>query len=183
MADKFLEYRKQKNRRELKQENKNLRGENITDFKTGLLNERGLSREIVQQIQHASRTGESLTIVFIDADNFKNINTKYKYSGGDILLRAIAKAMNEEFRSEDSKSRWGGDEFVVLMTREFGKKTPEIESLKERLNKNIKSNLPMEFDTNDVSITLATLEWDGENPEELLSKVQNYVLEHKSKNV
>lgn len=159
-----------------------LRKENVTDFKTGLLNERGLSREIIQQIRHCERTGESLTIVFIDADRFKKINSKYEYHGGDTVLRSIANAMNEEFRSEDSKARWGGDEFIALMSREKSSLSPVDMNLEERLNRNIKSKLPSIIDPSDVSVTVASIEWNGESPEDLLKEVQKHILEHKSKN-
>lgn len=178
-----LKYRHQLSRTDLKLENKNLKSENITDFKTGLLNERGFSREIIRQIEHAERTGESLTVVFIDADNFKKINSIYKYEGGDVVLKLIAKAMNEEFRSDDTKARWGGDEYVALMSREHGKKTPELESLSNRLNNNLKSNLPTNIDPDDVSVTLVKLEWNGESPSTMLKLVQDRLLEQKSKHV
>jgi diguanylate cyclase (GGDEF)-like protein len=160
-----------------------LREENITDFKTGLLNERGLSKDMENKVLHAERTGENLTVVFIDADDFKGVNTKYKYVGGDTVLRLIAKAMNEEFRREDSKSRWGGDEFVGLMSTEKDKGSIDVQNLSQRINSNIKSSLPENINPNDVSVTLATREWQGESAADLLQKVQDYILEKKAKNV
>ena len=164
-----LDYRKPVPRNERK-----LRRENITDFKTGLLNERGLTKELERQILHAKRTGENLTVVFIDADKFKNLNSKYEYHGGDTVLKLIAKAMNDELRNDDSKGRWGGDEFLALMSREHRKKSPEIGSLK--------SNLPPEINPEDVSVTLVHIDWNGETPDEFLRQVRRHILDHKSSN-
>ena len=87
-----------------------------TDPLTGLLNRRGMSEQIEQvKIRH-ERNKAPFTFIIMDIDHFKNINDTYGHDTGDYVLREIAKAMKDSLRKQDIVCRWGGEEFLVLLS-------------------------------------------------------------------
>lgn len=85
------------------------------DALTGLPNRRLLSDRLTQAIAHAKRNGKHGAIVFLDLDHFKQLNDQYGHACGDDVLRQAAARIQDCIRAEDTVSRIGGDEFVVLM--------------------------------------------------------------------
>ena len=88
-----------------------LRGEVVTDPLTGLANARGLQDEIQSQI----RNGNVFCLLFLDLDNFKQVNDRFGHGVGDDLLRRTAESLRRSVRSADLVGRLGGDEFVVVL--------------------------------------------------------------------
>jgi diguanylate cyclase (GGDEF)-like protein len=86
----------------------------IRDELTGLYNRRFFVEQAEQLLQRASRYGEPLTLIFIDMDNFKQINDQYSHLVGDETLRQIADLMSDTARGSDLTARIGGDEFVIV---------------------------------------------------------------------
>jgi diguanylate cyclase (GGDEF)-like protein len=86
----------------------------IQDELTGLHNRRGFHLLAEQQIKQAATVGGCLLLVFIDIDNFKQINDTLGHQAGDTALVAVANTLRSIFRSTDILARMGGDEFVVL---------------------------------------------------------------------
>lgn len=82
---------------------------------THLPNRRLLMDRIEQTIQRKSRTNEVFGVFFIDLDHFKEINDSLGHSSGDILLIEAAKRMQKVIRKGDTLSRFGGDEFVLVI--------------------------------------------------------------------
>ncbi len=82
---------------------------------TGLPNRALLRDRVHQAIATASRAGQSLTVMFLDLDHFKNINDSLGHSMGDNLLRGVAARLLNEVREQDTVSRWGGDEFILML--------------------------------------------------------------------
>jgi diguanylate cyclase (GGDEF)-like protein len=86
------------------------------DDLTGTLG-RGAGRAAAtQEISRARRTGHSVVVVLFDVDNLKAVNDNDGHAAGDALLRAVAKAIASSLRSYDVTSRWGGDEFVCVLS-------------------------------------------------------------------
>ncbi|SDO14770.1 EAL domain-containing protein [Vreelandella arcis] len=86
------------------------------DDLTQLPNRRLMEFELSKHLAAAERRPESdVAVVFIDLDNFKLINDTLGHHYGDDLLRAVAKRLNKEIRGCDLLSRFGGDEFVLLL--------------------------------------------------------------------
>jgi diguanylate cyclase (GGDEF)-like protein/PAS domain S-box-containing protein len=86
-----------------------------TDALTGLANRRTLEELFPREIATANRTGQPLTLAFIDLDHFKRFNDTYGHSAGDGLLRAVAAAWPARLRETDLLARWGGEEFCLLL--------------------------------------------------------------------
>jgi diguanylate cyclase (GGDEF)-like protein len=76
-------------------------------------------------IQRATRQPLSIGALFIDLDNFKEVNDTFGHDVGDELLKAVGRRLSEALRASDSVGRLGGDEFVVLVEGEVGGIGPE----------------------------------------------------------
>ena len=107
-----------------------LREISVVDDLTGMYNRRGFYTLAGKQLNISQRTGKCLHLCFFDLDNMKEINDVFGHNEGDNAIRAAAGILKKVFRSSDIISRWGGDEFVVLMINaEFD----NIQSIEERI--------------------------------------------------
>lgn len=88
-----------------------------TDSMTGLLNVRYLNEVLTQALRAAQRRLETVTLVYLDVDDFKAINDTQGHQRGDEILRLIGETMLACSRAEDHCFRYGGDEFCVVMSR------------------------------------------------------------------
>jgi diguanylate cyclase (GGDEF)-like protein len=86
-----------------------------TDDKTGLATSGTFNSRIVTEIRRAERTGKPVSLVVVDLDNFKSVNTRFGHLGGDAALEHISRALVDFSRRTDLVARWGGDELVWLM--------------------------------------------------------------------
>ena len=92
-----------------------LRHQAQRDVLTGLYNRLSFQDHIERDQRRAERTGEPLSVMMLDFDNFKQINDRLGHLEGDRYLREAATAWQAELRKSDILARFGGDEFVVLM--------------------------------------------------------------------
>lgn len=88
----------------------------ITDELTGINNRRGLFEMGNREFSVSKRLNRPLTALMIDLDNFKEINDKYGHVIGDVTLREVVKLILTNIREIDIIGRYGGEEFVVLLT-------------------------------------------------------------------
>jgi diguanylate cyclase (GGDEF)-like protein len=82
---------------------------------TALLNHQAFSRALEAEIERAKRYERSLTLAFVDIDDFKRINDTYGHPEGDRVLRRVAEILRESRRGSDLVGRMGGDEFTVCL--------------------------------------------------------------------
>lgn len=87
-----------------------------TDFLTGLANRSRGYAMLVNEISRAQRYEESFSIILFDIDHFKRINDQCGHPCGDAVLREVAVFANGHIRRSDLLARWGGEEFLLLMT-------------------------------------------------------------------
>jgi diguanylate cyclase (GGDEF)-like protein/PAS domain S-box-containing protein len=85
------------------------------DELTGLPNRSLFKQSLAQAVQRAGRSGKFLSVLFLDLDRFKNINDSLGHETGDQVLRAVAQRLSGCVRQVDVVSRFGGDEFAVLI--------------------------------------------------------------------
>lgn len=85
------------------------------DSLTGLPNRTYLNDLLQQTLRHAQRYESITAVLFLDLDNFKDVNDSYGHETGDQLLKWIARRLEFQLRSEDIVVRFGGDEFVIVL--------------------------------------------------------------------
>ncbi len=89
----------------------------ITDFKTGLYNHSFFIRRMGEELINAKRYKKELTLLLIDIDYFKKLNDTYGHLAGDEVLIRIADVLRHAVRAGDIVSRFGGEEFSVLLVQ------------------------------------------------------------------
>lgn len=87
-----------------------------TDSLTGVLNRRSFLERLEAACMRAKARDLPLSLLFIDLDHFKQINDTHGHLAGDACLKAIIPAINSELRQSDVIGRYGGEEFVVLLS-------------------------------------------------------------------
>jgi diguanylate cyclase (GGDEF)-like protein len=86
------------------------------DALTNLPNRIVLNDRISQAMKVSRRHRSQFAVLYIDLDNFKNINDSYSHAVGDSLLKEVAARLKYCVRDSDTVSRVGGDEFIILLT-------------------------------------------------------------------
>lgn len=123
----------------------------VTDPLTGLLNRRGMKHSIEAEMSRAKRHEHKLGILWLDIDFFKYINDQHGHNIGDKTLIRAASVIEQAIRQYDTATRWGGDEFLVMLPH-CDERTLEI--IAERIRNNI-SKIIME-DEHGCSFNLTT---------------------------
>ena len=88
----------------------------LHDTLTGLPNRVLFNDRLTHAISLATRKSAALAVLFIDLDGFKTINDTYGHGTGDAVLQTTARRLKENTRDNDTVSRYGGDEFLCLLT-------------------------------------------------------------------
>jgi diguanylate cyclase (GGDEF)-like protein len=124
------------------------------DALTELGNRRALDEALVARVALAARSGRPLSALVGDLDGFKQINDRFGHAAGDRILGEVAFVMRDVVRAPDSCFRWGGDEFVVLLS-DVG--LTEAEEIAARVATAISTRCATP-DRTPVSLTLGTAE-------------------------
>ncbi|QEN03519.1 GGDEF domain-containing protein [Thiospirochaeta perfilievii] len=123
----------------------------VKDLKTGLYNHTFFIRRVNEEIARAKRRSECFTLMMMDIDKFKNFNDTYGHIAGDVVICAIANKLKEVLREEDVISRFGGEEFTVLLPET---KSVEATIIAERIRKSIQ-DLSISYEENDLKVTIS----------------------------
>ena len=115
---------------------------------TGLANRALFMDRLEQALARTKRKEEEITVMFLDLDDFKHVNTSLGHEAGDLLLVEMAHRLGTCLRPEDTLARFGGDEFVVLLE---DLKPSEAEEVAERLLREIHN--PIIVDNYELSVT------------------------------
>lgn len=87
----------------------------LTDWLTGVANRRHLDERLKIEIARLQRYGNAFCVIMADLDRFKAVNDTYGHDVGDKVIHAFAKTIDESIRSVDFVSRYGGEEFIIIM--------------------------------------------------------------------
>ncbi|MCR4923467.1 MAG: GGDEF domain-containing protein [Lachnospiraceae bacterium] len=156
----FLSYTFSKNEKEQERKlvkyNDELQKEANTDRLTGLYNRRRADDYIAELKEF---TGDKpISIAIADIDFFKKVNDTYGHDAGDEVLKNVASILNKSVRSNTFVARWGGEEFVIILTDCNG---DDAFSVLERIRRNIKDNPTSVGNTTiDVTLTFGLVEYD-----------------------
>lgn len=85
------------------------------DQLTGAMNRRGLEETFVREAARAERMHSPLSLALLDLDHFKRLNDSLGHQAGDLALVHLAKVVRQLLRPTDTLSRWGGEEFLILL--------------------------------------------------------------------
>jgi len=86
------------------------------DYLTNLWNRRAMYGRIIEESSRCLRKNSKFVVIIADIDHFKQINDTYGHDSGDLVLKQLSELMKNNIRIEDSISRWGGEEFLILGT-------------------------------------------------------------------
>lgn len=148
------------------------------DSLTGLANRRVFDEGLNQEFKRAKRHQHPLCLVLIDIDHFKRVNDNWSHAVGDQVLIRVAACLQEQCRNTDIVSRWGGEEFALLLP-ETG--LPEVMQFCDRLRAEI-SQLDFSDVASDLTITISIGVADSmqcEQPEALLSQADKALYQAK----
>jgi diguanylate cyclase (GGDEF)-like protein/PAS domain S-box-containing protein len=128
------------------------------DYLTGLPNRRSFMERFEQELSRSQRYDNTMSILMLDIDLFKQVNDAYGHQAGDQVLKTLAMIFQEEMRSIDIVGRLGGEEFGMVLTETSIEKAVEVaERLREVISKTevtLSSGIQIHFT---VSIGVATL--------------------------
>lgn len=108
----------------------------ITDPLTGLLNRRYIEERLTEEIKRSDRTGDPVSFMMIDVDEFKSYNDRFGHPAGDEALVTIGGLLKESLRGADIAARYGGEEFAVLLPQTS---THEAETIAERVRAGVEA--------------------------------------------
>lgn len=128
-----LEYKVQERTRQLELMSR-------TDPLTGLLNVRFLTEMLTQSLRAAQRRLEPLTLVYLDINDFKEVNDTEGHQRGDEILCAVANGIKSLSRLEDQVFRYGGDEFCIILPKCNEQQAQQLFS--QRLHEEIRASEP-----------------------------------------
>jgi diguanylate cyclase (GGDEF)-like protein/PAS domain S-box-containing protein len=133
----------------------------LVDDLTGIHNRRAFAALGEQALYRARRDGTPLALLFLDIDEFKQINDTFGHSAGDEALQTVAGVIRKTTRESDIAARIGGDEFCILLA---GKDGAAVEPLVERIKAALRAtrgegSLPFE-----LSVSVGALHVDPRTP-------------------
>lgn len=122
----------------------------IKDDQTDSYNRRYFDRFLSEEVYRAHRYGTSLSLIFLDMDNLKEVNNRYGHSMGSKALREVARRLVASIRGSDKLFRYGGDEFCVVLPETDPRGARE---LAERLRISLGSKSFLVHDTPGMMLT------------------------------
>ena len=146
-----------------------LQNDAICDPLTNLFNRRYFMESLERELHRASREDYAVTLMMVDIDHFKSLNDDCGHAAGDQVLIAFSQQLREGMRAEDVISRWGGEEFLIMMPGlKLSDASNRIEAWRQQ-----HSPMAMNLAGNELTIRfsagLATAPQHGLNPDELIN--------------
>lgn len=145
------------------------------DALTGLSNHRQLQQTLSQLCKNSNRRGQ-FSFIMADVDYFKNYNDTYGHLEGDHVLRKVASVLVSQVRDTDLVTRYGGEEFGVIL-RGLGQK--KAKQIAERIRVAVEQ---LEFNCGDITMSLgvSTFPEDAQTPHELVKRADQALYKAKS---
>jgi len=156
-------------------------GLSLHDALTGLLNLRAFTGVLTLESRRLERHQDSLTLAYMDVDDFKIINDTLGHSVGDLFLRDLAATLKNTVRATDYVARLGGDEFAVLLPETNASAAHQaVSKIQESISSLIQNHRP----SVSVSIGVVTFEGSADSPAEMIRMADEamYEAKHSGKN-
>ena len=143
----------------LKKSNEMLLELSNTDPLTGLHNRRQMMEILEKEMARSNRTGDTLSLVLIDVDNFKKINDVYGHQKGDHVLKSLSEIFRKHLRQYDSVARFGGEEFTLILP---STDSPEAFSIADRVRQEVAQMVDADLEGLKVTISLGVASHSAE---------------------
>lgn len=138
----------------------------LTDALTGCYNRRSFEMQLDRDLQMATRLHQPVSLLMLDLDRFKQLNDSVGHDAGDDALRKLADCFKRELRGVDTASRFGGDEFALILPQAYAEGAVVVA---ERLRKRIEQIEIPGFGNLTASIGIAAFPLHAAARAELLS--------------
>ncbi|MBW8190458.1 EAL domain-containing protein [Neiella marina] len=138
------------------------------DLLTNLPNRRFLEDELNRRLAEAERFGQQLAVLFVDLDLFKEVNDSMGHNAGDHLLQQVADRLKDLLRHYDTLSRFGGDEFIIILPNVTGRH--EVQAVADKVMAEFEQTFRLQEQDIYVtaSIGMSMYPEDGDSTVELL---------------
>jgi diguanylate cyclase (GGDEF)-like protein/PAS domain S-box-containing protein len=157
-----------------------LRTQSVRDALTGLYNRRYLEETLEREMRRAARAEQSLGILMIDLDHFKNFNDTYGHDAGDAVLRETGASLTKGIRAEDFVCRFGGEEFVVILpTADPETSRTRAERLRTKMRELTIMYQGKSLGMVTISVGVAAFPAHGTSPKELMAAADAALYEAK----
>jgi diguanylate cyclase (GGDEF)-like protein len=152
-----------------------------TDELTGLNNRRAFNKMLEAETRKATRYDRPFSVLMLDADDLKTVNDEFGHAVGDKLIVTIAGVINESLRKADILARYGGDEFVAILTETPLERAAEVA---ERIRASVE-NTSFSADgkrvASTISVGISCYSKEAEDEEEIMARADRKLYESKDK--
>jgi two-component system, cell cycle response regulator len=153
----------------------------LTDDLTKLYNGRYLRQYLTSEIRRARRYNSMVSVLFLDLDDFKNINDKYGHLVGSHLLMEVAAVILTSVRDTDVVARYGGDEFVVVLPESDIVQSGRVaERVRDRISKHVFTGGRRLKLSVTASFGVATFPHHCSSPQQLVARADTAMYEAKA---
>jgi two-component system, cell cycle response regulator len=149
------------------------------DELTGLRNLRALQEQLPTWLGPAARTGRRMAVMMMDVDGFKAVNDHLGHGVGNELLKEVANLLRFAVRVGDEPYRFGGDEFVLLLSDADGEGAQIVATRIQEIYRSMGQTLRGTDIQVSFGIGIAVFPQDGATPELLLARADEALLEAK----
>ena len=154
----------------------------LHDPLTGIYNRNYFNRLIQLEEHRARRLDSAISFIMVDVDNFKHINDHYGHQIGDRVLQAVAGVLEDALRKTDTVLRYGGDEFLIILTRMTKDYTHVVET---RIRESLQGSGELEgLDGERITVSMGHAFWTpdcSETIDEVLKVADMLMLENKKR--
>jgi len=180
-----LEQKVAERTKELVDANRHLEHMALTDLLTKLPNRRHAMQSLTKAWQFSTKHNVQLSLIIIDADNFKQINDNYGHDAGDKVLKALSNQLINAFRTDDIVCRMGGDEFMVICHNTPLAGALHVAELARKSVAEMRVSTGKSYWEGSISLGVATRTPETKTREDLIKSADNamYEAKHNGRNV
>ena len=152
-----------------------------TDELTGLKNRRGFNNALQAEIKKSVRYNRPFSILMMDSDNLKPVNDRFGHAIGDKLIMTIGQVIQESLRETDVLARYGGDEFVVILTETTEEHAADVAERIRTAVENTSFSAQGERVSSTISIGVSGFSKESPGEEEIMLRADRKLYESKQR--
>jgi diguanylate cyclase (GGDEF)-like protein len=155
--------------------------QSFTDPLTEIYNRQSLEEMAGRFMSQARRSKKALTLLLIDVDKFKDVNTRFGHLTGDVVLANVAALLKTSVRGSDAVFRYGGDEFLIILA---DTSCTDARHVTDRINRGLSDwNRAGHLENFELSLSIGVAEWaEGKTLDNLLDGADHQMYAAKADN-